>query len=198
MGAKMLQDRIRPTPPQSQPLQPRHENTTQQHLCHATMPLRHAPPLSQPLQPLLTTMIVITNDDHDGIEDPNSTLAFIILEWKKAKIRGKEEREKEAKQPKAIEEAVANDLREWDEVYLKLRPHHQQTIAGRMNPKLSTRYSGPFYILKKVGAVAYKLQVPEGYRIHPPFHVSLLKKVIEEHSIHPSLPANLELDRPPA
>ncbi|GKF14240.1 hypothetical protein Tco_0055702, partial [Tanacetum coccineum] len=44
---------------------------------------------------------------------------------------------------------------------------------GKSNP----RYVGPFKVLAKVGAVAYKLELPQELsRVHSTFHVSNLKK----------------------
>nr|GEU85209.1 retrotransposon-related protein [Tanacetum cinerariifolium] len=45
-------------------------------------------------------------------------------------------------------------------VYLKLQPHRQVTIRKEQQHKLSPKYYGPFMILAKVGAVAYKLELP--------------------------------------
>ncbi|CAL1381339.1 unnamed protein product [Linum trigynum] len=48
-------------------------------------------------------------------------------------------------------------LQEGDLVYLKLRPYHQSSVASRANQKLAPRFFGPFPIVKKIGAVAYRL-----------------------------------------
>lgn len=65
-----------------------------------------------------------------------------------------------------------------DLVYLKLHPYKQRTLAVRRNFKLSPKYYGPFKVLRKFGAVAYKWELPATAKVHPVFHVSLLKKYI--------------------
>lgn len=63
-----------------------------------------------------------------------------------------------------------------DNMYLKLQPYIQSSVAPRTNQKLSFKYYGPFPVIERVGAVAYKLQLPDDCRIHPVVHVSQLKR----------------------
>lgn len=44
-----------------------------------------------------------------------------------------------------------------DWIYLNVQPYRQVTLAIRSNLKLSSKYYGPYQVIEKVGAVAYKL-----------------------------------------
>ena len=42
--------------------------------------------------------------------------------------------------------------------------------------KLQKRFVGPFKVLETIGEQAYRLALPEEWRIHPVFHISLLRE----------------------
>jgi hypothetical protein len=65
---------------------------------------------------------------------------------------------------------------EW--VFLKLQPYIHTSVASRANHKLPFKFFGPFKIEQCVGAVAYKLALPDNALIHKVFHVSQLKKAL--------------------
>lgn len=75
-------------------------------------------------------------------------------------------------------------------VYLKVRPYKQGTLAeGVKHCKLLPKYYGPFSILERIGLAAYKLALPTHSKVHPVFHVSLLKKKLgKQAQLDPILP----------
>jgi hypothetical protein len=74
-------------------------------------------------------------------------------------------------------------------VYLRLQPYRQTSVNHRRALKLAPRFYGPFTIVRKVGEVAYELDLPPESRIHPVFHVSQLKpKLGSSSSVVPKLP----------
>lgn len=75
------------------------------------------------------------------------------------------------------------NFEEGDEVFLKLQAFKQTSLKTIKDNKFTPKYFGPYKILKKIGAVAYRLQLPPAAKIHNTFHVSLLKKKVGTDAI---------------
>jgi len=73
-------------------------------------------------------------------------------------------------------------------VYLKIQPYKLKKLAKRINQKLSPRYYGPYEIVEKIGEVAYSLKLPKDSKVHPVFHVSLLKSTMTAEVVVQPLP----------
>ena len=68
-----------------------------------------------------------------------------------------------------------------DKVLLKLTPQIWKKISSKtVHRGLIPKYDGPFEIVSKVGNVAYKLKLPERFKVHPTFHVSFLRQYHED------------------
>ncbi|WVZ54613.1 hypothetical protein U9M48_005383 [Paspalum notatum var. saurae] len=68
---------------------------------------------------------------------------------------------------------------EGDSVYLKVSPI-RGTKRFQIKGKLAPRYIGPYKVVRRIGKVAYKLELPESMRdIHDVFHVSQLRKCLK-------------------
>ncbi|GKD31663.1 hypothetical protein Tco_1242441 [Tanacetum coccineum] len=75
-----------------------------------------------------------------------------------------------------------------DYVLLKVSPWKGVVRFGKKG-KLASRFVGPFEIIKKVGPVAYRLDLPEELNgVHDTFHVSNLKKCLA----YPTLQVHLD------
>ncbi|KAI3755105.1 hypothetical protein L1987_54899 [Smallanthus sonchifolius] len=70
-----------------------------------------------------------------------------------------------------------------DMVLLKVSPWKGVIRFGKRG-KLNPRYVGPFKIVKRIGPLAYQMDLPEGLSgVHSVFHVSNLKKCLADESL---------------
>ena len=91
-----------------------------------------------------------------------------VLECAKQFIQDAQERSKfYADQRKSVREFEVGQ-----KVFLKVTPKRSRVKLGRLR-KLSSRFCGPFQILKSIGRVAYVLDLPKDWKIHNVFHISL-------------------------
>ena len=70
-----------------------------------------------------------------------------------------------------------------DMVYIRIQPYRQNAFGLRGSLKLRSKYYGPFKILERIGAVAYRLHLPDNTTIHPVFHISQLKQHVGKRAI---------------
>uniref|UniRef100_A0A8R7PYZ4 Integrase catalytic domain-containing protein n=1 Tax=Triticum urartu TaxID=4572 RepID=A0A8R7PYZ4_TRIUA len=117
---------------------------------------------------------------HFGIVDPVACASPDLAEWLQdraqmtALIRQHLLRARQNMKDSADKRRSHRVFEVGDWVFLKLQPYVQRSVATRSNQKLAFRYFSPYKVLHRVGAVAYKLQMPEDSTVHPVFHVSRL------------------------
>jgi ribosomal protein L21E len=70
------------------------------------------------------------------------------------------------------------EFEEGDHVHLKVSPLHGMR-RFKVKGKLSPHFIGPFGVFKRVGEMAYQLEIPDNLSdVHSVFHVSQLKKCL--------------------
>lgn len=113
----------------------------------------------------------------------------ILDDLKMNLIRAQQKMQHQANTKKREVEYAVGDM-----VYLKLRPYRQQSIARGKFEKLAARYYGPYRISKRVGKVAYTLELPPTARIHPTVHVSQLRPAHGTPNVPSEIPSQLDAD----
>ncbi|KAG8378744.1 hypothetical protein BUALT_Bualt07G0017000 [Buddleja alternifolia] len=66
-----------------------------------------------------------------------------------------------------------------NKVLIKLIPQQFKAFRG-MHKGLVRKYEGPYPVVAKVGKVSYRLDLPGTLKIHPVFHVSMLRPYQED------------------
>ncbi|MCO5584711.1 hypothetical protein L7F22_038643 [Adiantum nelumboides] len=123
----------------------------------------------------------------DFLEDMND-----MLKAARESIQGTQERAKTYAN-KARSKVI---FEKGDFMFLKVSAKSKTMKTGKCD-KFSPRYCGPFKVLKKIGDVAYKLELPKSAQVHLVFHVNKLKKSVHglENVVSPDI--LVELIEPP-
>lgn len=67
----------------------------------------------------------------------------------------------------------AKSFKTGDKVFLRL--HHGYTLPDVTNRKLSNQRAGPFKVIRKIGHLAYELELPSTMKIHPVISIAQLE-----------------------
>ncbi|KAF7117266.1 hypothetical protein RHSIM_RhsimMtG0001900 (mitochondrion) [Rhododendron simsii] len=113
----------------------------------------------------------------EGPYEGKSPRAFqFAREWKRNHDLVRAYLEKAASKMKkwADEHRRPLEFKAGDQVLVKLKSDERKYLRGR-DKRLVRKYEGPVTIIKKIGKCAYKIDAPSWLKVHPVFHVSLLK-----------------------
>ncbi|XP_027358778.1 uncharacterized protein LOC113867584 [Abrus precatorius] len=121
--------------------------------------------------PILNTPLLVSDSMIQAVDYIVKTRDEISTLLKKNLQQAQDKMKVNANKKRTEKEYKVGDL-----VYLKLQPYKQTSLPSTSFHKLVARYFSPFKVLERIGQVAYKLELPQGSKIHYVFHISLLKK----------------------
>jgi hypothetical protein len=68
-----------------------------------------------------------------------------------------------------------------DWVFMRIQPYKQMSLKKQKNDnKLESKHYGLYKVLQRIVSMDYKLELPPYSHVHSFFHVSFLKKVIDD------------------
>ncbi|MCO5560503.1 hypothetical protein L7F22_014118 [Adiantum nelumboides] len=98
--------------------------------------------------------------------------------YRKIKLALEKTQSKQKKATDRRRRELVFSLGDW--VLLRFEKARLRKMKGkeRLLPKLGMRYYGPSQVCDKISDVTYRLKLPEGWKIHNAFHVSLLRPFV--------------------
>lgn len=70
-----------------------------------------------------------------------------------------------------------------EKVILMLQPYTQHSLVSCPCHKLAYKFSSPYTVIERIGAVAYRLDLAAGSQIYPVFCVSQLKQFLPDFTL---------------
>ena len=117
----------------------------------------------------VTPMDLLKGDETSNVESVSSFVERMRSVWAKAKKNLEKSVQAQSKYYDKRHKDIA--FKVGDMVLLLTR-----NLAVKNTPaKLQKRFVGPFEVMERIGTQAYKLKLPDHFKVHNVFHVSLLK-----------------------
>lgn len=122
----------------------------------------------------IPSSLPVKNSNVQAACDFASEIQIALKETKDNLIKAIHRQEQYANFSRREEEFEVDDL-------VLLNSKNISIPEGRVK-KLANKYYGPFKITQIISKTAYKIELPVGWNMHPVFHVSKLKKFIQDES----------------
>ena len=116
-------------------------------------------------------LIPLGSTSNQAVQEAISRMKEALDDAKLNLVKAQERTKTQVDKTKRQEEWKVGD-------WVFLSTQHLRTFVVHLPPNLRRRWVGPFTITKVVSLVAFRLDLPPGWQIHPTFHASNLKAYI--------------------